>query len=221
MGVFFLGVLVGWAIEWVFFTFFWKPNQNESNAGDVNEIHKDCEKEHQALLTTLQDKDRDIAHLRARVANLQETADRSARQQASAEKSATSASAVVPPSQAAVPKPVESKAEEPKTTAPKATSSKPVTQPVTRPAPRKRQAGKDDLKKVSGIGPKISELMQAEGIDSLEKLAKSSMSTLKGILEKAGTRYATADPTSWPKQAELLNAGDKVGLEKLVVKLRK
>jgi len=213
MGVFFLGVLVGWAIEWVFFTFFWKPNQNESNAGDVNEIHKDCEKEHQALLTTLQDKDRDIAHLRARVANLQETADRSARQQASAEKSATSAPAV--------PKPAGSKPEEPKTTAPKATSSKPVTQPVTRPAPRKRQAGKDDLKKVSGIGPKISELMQAEGIDSLEKLAKSSMSTLKGILEKAGTRYATADPTSWPKQAELLNAGDKVGLEKLVVKLRK
>ena len=213
MGVFFLGVLVGWAIGWAFFTFFWKPNQNESNAGDVNEIHKDCEKEHQALLTTLQDKDRDIAHLRARVANLQETADRSARQQASAEKSATSAPAV--------PKPAGSKPEEPKTTAPKATSSKPVTQPVTRPAPRKRQAGKDDLKKVSGIGPKISELMQAEGIDSLEKLAKSSMSTLKGILEKAGTRYATADPTSWPKQAELLNAGDKVGLEKLVVKLRK
>jgi len=150
MGVFFLGVLVGWAIEWAFFTFFWKPNQNESNAGDVNEIHKDCEKEHQALLTTLQDKDRDIAHLRARVANLQETADRSARQQASAEKSATSAPAV--------PKPAGSKPEEPKKTAPKATSSKPVTQPVTRPAPRKRQAGKDDLKKVSGIGPKISEL---------------------------------------------------------------
>ena len=213
MGVFFLGVLVGWAIEWAFFTFFWKPNQNESNAGDVNEIHKDCEKEHQALLTTLQDKDRDIAHLRARVANLQETADRSARQQASAEKSATSAPAV--------PKPAGSKPEEPKTTAPKATSSKQVTQPVTRPAPRKRQAGKDDLKKVSGIGPKISELMQAEGIDSFEKLAKSNMSTLKGILEKAGTRYATADPKSWPKQAELLNAGDKAGLEKLVAELRK
>jgi predicted flap endonuclease-1-like 5' DNA nuclease len=213
MGVFFLGVLVGWAIEWAFFTFFWKPNQNESNAGDVNEVHKDCEKEHQALLTTLQDKDRDIAHLRARVANLQETADRSARQQASAEKSATSASAV--------PKPAGSKPEEPKKTAPKATSSKPVTQPVTRPAPRKRQAGKDDLKKVSGIGPKISELMQAEGIDNFEKLAKSNMSTLKGILEKAGTRYATADPKSWPKQAELLNAGDKAGLEKLVAELRK
>jgi len=220
MGVFFLGVLVGWAIEWVFFTFFWKPNQNETNAGDVNEIHKDCEKEHQALLTTLQDKDRDISHLRARVANLQETADRSARQ---AEKSTTSASAVAPssPSLAAAPKPVESKPEEPKATAPKVTASKPVTQPVTRPAPRKRQAGRDDLKKVSGIGPKISELIQAEGIDSFEKLANSDMSTLKGILEKAGTRYATADPKSWPKQAELLNAGDKAGLEKLVAELRK
>ncbi|RUM94150.1 MAG: hypothetical protein DSZ28_04700 [Thiothrix sp.] len=209
MGAFFLGILVGWAIEWVFFTYFWKPNQNEASSEVAGEIHKDCEKEHHELLMSLKDKDRDISHLHARIANLQEETDRSARQQASAEKSAATASSG------------SSKAADPKPTEPKASSSKPVTQPVTRPAPRKSSTGNDDLKKVSGIGPKISELIKAEGIDSFAKLAKSDMSTLKSILEKAGTRYATADPQSWPKQAELLNSGDKEGLKKLVAALRK
>ena len=219
MGAFFLGILVGWAIEWIFFTYFWKPNQNEANAEAAGEIHKDCEKEHHELLVNLKDKDRDISHLHARIANLQEVTDRAARQQASAEKSATTASSgssKAVTKQKAKPKPAA-----PKPTAPQSSSSKPVTQPITRPVPRKSSTGKDDLKKVSGIGPKISELMEAEGIDSFAKLRESDMATLKSILEKAGTRYATADPQSWPKQAELLNSGDKEGLKKLVAELRK
>ena len=219
MGAFFLGILVGWAIEWIFFTYFWKPNQNEANSRAASEIHKDCEKEHHELLVTLKDKDRDISHLHARIANLQEVTDRSARQQASAEKSAATASSGS--SRAAAKQKAQPKPAAPTPTAPKDSSSKPVTQPVTRPVPRKNPAGKDDLKKVSGIGPKISDLMRAEGIDSFAKLAKSNMATLKSILEKAGTRYATADPQSWPKQAELINSGDNEGLEKLVAELRK
>ncbi len=212
MGAFFLGMLVGWAIEWIFFTYFWKPSQDEAMAMAADGIDEDCEKERQKLLSNLRDKDRDISHLQARIANLQEATDRSARQQVNTEKPASKASSAAAPAT-----PVASESTPPKVSTP----SKPMTQPVTRPAPSKRQAGKDDLKKVSGIGPKISELMRAEGIDSFEKLAKTDMLTLKSILEKAGTRYATADPRSWPKQAELLNAGDKEGLEKFVAELRK
>ncbi len=219
MGAFFLGILVGWAIEWIFFTYFWKPNQNEASTEAASEIHKDCEKERHELLMSLKDKDRDISHLHARIANLQEVTDRVARQQASAEKSAATASSGS--SKAAEKQKAKPKPAAPTPTAPKDSSSKPVTQPVTRPVPRKSPAGKDDLKKVSGIGPKISDLMRAEGIDSFAKLAKSNMATLKSILEKAGTRYATADPQSWPKQAELINSGDNEGLEKLVAELRK
>jgi predicted flap endonuclease-1-like 5' DNA nuclease len=206
MSAFFLGIIVGWAIEWVFFTYYWKPNQNITDFGNNDAIREECEKERQELLTALQDKDRDISHLRARVANLQEVTDRVSPPQATTEQTA-----VIPPP-----------APSPKTApTPPKDSLSPAPQPVTRPAPNKSVSGKNDLKRISGIGPKISELLVAENIDSLAVLAKTDLSTLKSILEKAGTRYATADPSSWPDQAELLNNGDKEGHAKLIDTLKK
>jgi len=206
MSAFFLGIIVGWAIEWVFFTYYWKPNQNITNFGNNDAIREECEKERQELLTALQDKDRDISHLRARVANLQEVTDRVSPPQATTEQTAI------------IPSPTPS----PKTApTPLKDSLSPTPQPVTRPAPNKSVSGKNDLKKITGIGPKISELLVAENIDSLAVLAKTDLSTLKSILEKAGTHYATADPNNWPDQAELLNNGDKEGHAKLIDTLRK
>jgi len=206
MSAFFLGIIVGWAIEWVFFTYYWKPNQNETGFGSNDAIREECEKERQELLTTLQDKDRDISHLRARVANLQEVTDRISPPQTTTERTVATPSPT--PSPKATP------------TLPKDAPS-PTPQPVTRPAPNKSTPGKNDLKRVSGIGPKISELLVAEAIDSLAVLAKTDLSTLKSILEKAGMHYATADPSSWPDQAKLLNIGDKEGHAKLIDTLKK
>ncbi len=65
----------------------------------------------------------------------------------------------------------------------------------------------DDLKKIEGIGPKISELLNAAGIVTFGQLADSSAESLKEILENAGGRMKMHNPTTWPKQAELAAAG--------------
>jgi large subunit ribosomal protein L27 len=65
----------------------------------------------------------------------------------------------------------------------------------------------DDLTKVEGIGPKIAEIFQAAGIGTFAELAAASVERLKEILEAAGSRYASHNPGTWPKQAEMAAAG--------------
>ncbi|MCF6296927.1 MAG: 50S ribosomal protein L21 [Flavobacteriaceae bacterium] len=77
---------------------------------------------------------------------------------------------------------------------------------VAKKAPAKAKKA-DDLKKVEGIGPKIAEIFTASGIDTFAKLAKASQKDLKAILESAGSRYASKNPGSWPKQAKMATEG--------------
>lgn len=79
----------------------------------------------------------------------------------------------------------------------------PVPAPVEAAAP----ATPDDLEKIEGIGPRISALLQEAGITTFAQLAKTEVSQLQQILQKAGSRFKMADPSSWPEQAELAAAG--------------
>jgi predicted flap endonuclease-1-like 5' DNA nuclease len=63
----------------------------------------------------------------------------------------------------------------------------------------------DDLKKIEGIGPKISGLLQAAGIMTFGQLAASDVSRLREILTQADLA-ALADPSTWPEQASLAAA---------------
>jgi len=65
----------------------------------------------------------------------------------------------------------------------------------------------DDLTKVEGIGPKIAEHFNAAGINSFAELAATSVERLQEILTEAGPSYASHNPGTWPKQAELAAAG--------------
>lgn len=65
----------------------------------------------------------------------------------------------------------------------------------------------NDLKIVEGIGPKIEGLLHAAGVKTWSDLAATNVDRLKEILAEAGERYRLADPTTWPKQAELAAAG--------------
>ncbi len=65
----------------------------------------------------------------------------------------------------------------------------------------------DDLKKIEGIGPKISEILKEGGIHTFDDLAKADVEKLKGLLHDAGSRYRMHDPTTWPEQAALAAAG--------------
>ena len=77
----------------------------------------------------------------------------------------------------------------------------------------------DDLTKIEGIGPKISGLFIAAGITTFAELAKTPVSTLSDILHKAGSRYASHNPGTWPEQAQLAADGKWDELKALQVAL--
>ncbi|MFK8054811.1 MAG: helix-hairpin-helix domain-containing protein [Saprospiraceae bacterium] len=70
-----------------------------------------------------------------------------------------------------------------------------------------RVTKKDDLTKIEGIGPKISELLHKGGIPTFVALSNANVQRLKEILNAAGPRYQMHNPGSWPKQAGLAAAG--------------
>ena len=75
--------------------------------------------------------------------------------------------------------------------------------------------GKDDLKKIEGIGPKIEQLLNRDGIETFKQLANADVSRLKKVLDNGGSRFKMHDPGSWPKQSNLAFEGEWEKLEKL------
>jgi len=81
------------------------------------------------------------------------------------------------------------------------------------------KSGAEDLTVVEGIGPKIGELLVAAGIATFKQLADAKVSKIEEILKDAGSRYALANPGTWPEQAALLAAGKYDDFEKLAKEL--
>lgn len=94
-----------------------------------------------------------------------------------------------------------------KTTTTKAASKKTPAK-AKAPAKKAATAKKDDLKKIEGIGPKIAEILQANGIETFEALGKAKITSLRKFLAEAGPRYKMHEPRTWPKQAKLAAKGD-------------
>jgi len=78
----------------------------------------------------------------------------------------------------------------------------------------------DDLTVIEGIGPKINELLHAEGIQHFEDLANTPSERLQEIMQNAGPRYRLADVSSWSEQAKLAVVGDWDALKALTEKLK-
>lgn len=66
----------------------------------------------------------------------------------------------------------------------------------------------DDLKKIEGIGPKIEQLLNNDGVKNYRDIIGASEQRIKGILTAAGPNYAVHDPSTWAEQAELANEGN-------------
>lgn len=62
----------------------------------------------------------------------------------------------------------------------------------------------DDLTRIEGIGPKTSEAFINAGMSTFSKLSQASYDELKEILTDAGSRLAHLNPTTWPKQAQMI-----------------
>lgn len=73
----------------------------------------------------------------------------------------------------------------------------------------------DDLTKIEGVGPKLAKLLGEHGIHSFAELGKAKLADLEKIIDAGGSRFNTAEPDSWPKQAKLAAKGDWGALNKL------
>jgi uncharacterized protein (DUF697 family) len=80
-------------------------------------------------------------------------------------------------------------------------------------ATERRPSARDDLTRIEGIGPKISELLQDRGIATFTQLAEIDVDRLRQILHEANLRRS--DPGTWPEQAKLAAAGQWEALDAL------
>lgn len=77
-----------------------------------------------------------------------------------------------------------------------------------------QKGGEDDLIIIEGIGPKIKELLMADGIKSFRALADAPIARVQGILDAAGPNFRLANPGSWARQAQMCAQGDWAALRK-------
>jgi predicted flap endonuclease-1-like 5' DNA nuclease len=98
----------------------------------------------------------------------------------------------------------------------------PAAVEVEREAPvPKTEAGPDDLRRIEGIGPKISRVLQAAGITTFAQLAAAQVDEIERILEAEDPRLGRlADPGTWPEQARLAADGDWEELVALQAQLK-
>ncbi|HPF50629.1 MAG TPA: helix-hairpin-helix domain-containing protein [Draconibacterium sp.] len=85
----------------------------------------------------------------------------------------------------------------PKAEAPKAEAK----QEVKAEAPKAEVAG-DDLTKLTGVGPKLAEILAEGGFATYAAVAAASVEDLQKVLEAAGSRYASKDPQPWIEEAK-------------------
>ena len=68
-------------------------------------------------------------------------------------------------------------------------------------------ASPDDLTLIEGIGPKTTQLLYDNGINTFPKLANARPDQIREVLTAAGGIYAQQDPTTWAQQAAMAAAG--------------
>ena len=88
-----------------------------------------------------------------------------------------------------------------------------VVDPEPEPEPVSTPAEPDDLKKLEGIGPKVSSLLNENGIFTFAQLAETPVDKLEEILD--ANKLQMMHPGSWPQQARLAADGNWADLEKL------
>lgn len=118
-----------------------------------------------------------------------------------------------------------------KKTAAKASTKKVTAKKAVKAAPKavakkakkvvaKTIATKSNLTVIEGIGPKIESLLNAAGILTFDRLAKSNAADVKEILLAAGSRYKMHNPATWMEQATLAAAGKTAELKALQATLK-
>lgn len=182
-GIFILGVLSGWLLEWIFVRLF-VPNPNRK------------------LETALQASRKEASALQQQNRELQ-----AALTAAKAAPSAPSVEVVAPEvlETPAVAETVDAPMPVAETVVEASTAAE--------PAPTTAEQSDDDLTRLTGIGPKLAEAMKAAGICTYAQLTTMSVEDVSQALAGSNIRYNKASAESWAEQATLAAAGDWKGLK--------
>ena len=76
----------------------------------------------------------------------------------------------------------------------------------------------DDLSRIEGIGPKISEILMAGGVRTFRRLAAMPQERVRSIVNAGGVSF-TPSLGTWAGQAALLRDGDEAGFQAFVDRL--
>ncbi len=88
----------------------------------------------------------------------------------------------------------------------------PAPAPAPIPAPAKSKTA-DTLTLIKGIGPKIADLLQREGITQFSQIAGWTEADLAAIDAKLGNFAGRPTRDQWIEQAKLLSSGDDKAFE--------
>jgi predicted flap endonuclease-1-like 5' DNA nuclease len=66
----------------------------------------------------------------------------------------------------------------------------------------------DNLQIIEGVGPKMEEVLNKNGINSWKALADKTPDQLRTMLDSEGGKYKIIDPTTWSDQAQLAVGGN-------------
>ena len=122
---------------------------------------------------------------------------------ATTERSHNQSDSLTQPQEPAAPPPPQTSADVPDTKLQREPTGEPDT--VSESQAETATIQPDDLLKIEGIGPKISTIVDAAGITTFAELAATDVGRLEAILDEAGIH--TANPSTWPQQAQLAAQG--------------
>ncbi|MGF1548301.1 MAG: hypothetical protein ACFCUG_13340 [Thiotrichales bacterium] len=189
MTYFLLGFVFAWIVEWLVFTYWWRPQDRRGSVatapaardGELDALRD----EHERLRGQIGVKDRELDSLRQQL-DYAKALNQERIEPAAATSQLTGLG-----------ERGDDSAQSPSIASPRGKRSTP------------------GLSAISGIGPKTLDVLDGAGVKTLDDIEVTDVAALKTILEQAGPRYALVDPSSWPEQATLLKAGDLEGLKRL------
>lgn len=228
MGAFVLGILFGWLLEWLFFTY-WIKGRSSGRFADI-----DCSN----VKSKLAEKESEISALKAELqsANQQVQSVSVSPSASVAEKSDSSSDKK---SAATTKKPSVNTASKAKSATDKKTSDKQIAKTVKKATSKPKSKSKasvaknpkattgakkkgDDFTKLTGIGPSMSNKLKSLGITTFKKLSEMDDNILRAQLVEAGAKLNNNKEAidSWNEQAALAEKGDFDGLKKLQESLK-
>lgn len=183
VGIFIVGVLSGWLVEWVFVRLF-VPNPAAK------------------LETALQNLRKENAVLQQQNRELQDTLKSMSAPVPVNETTTTEAVAEAVADVVDVAETASAEVETIETGAETTVATEPST-----------ISANDDLSRLLGIGPKLAEAMNAAGVTSYAQIASMDTEALTQALAGCTVRYNKAVAKTWAAQAKLAMAGDWAGLK--------